>query len=480
MSLDIEGKMLPKLVYVAREKRTHYNHNFKAGALNALIRVSSVISNGPIILTVDCDVYSDNSESVKDAMCCFMDEENGNKIAYVQFPQSSYNVTTHDLYASCFRVPNELEMRGMDANGGPCYIGSGCFHRRHALCGAVYTAFFKQEWYGETTRNENESASVLEERCKPLASCTYEKKTQWGKDVGLLYGYPSEDIVTGLAMQCRGWKSVYLNPERKGFVGVAPTTLLDVLVQHKRWSEGQFSILMSKCCPFLYGYKRIPFALQMAYTLYLLWAPNCLPTLAYVTIPQLCLVKDIPLFPKVSSFWILPFLYVIVSQYIYSLGEFVLCGGSVKGWWNEQRMWLFKRTTSYLLAFLDTLLGKFGFSELGFTVTPKVVDENVLRRYKKHVMEFGSDSGMFIGLAFIAMLNLFGLFWSLKTMVMDSGTRALDHLALQIGVCIVVVWINLPVYEGLFVRKDDGKMPTSVTCNSVILALIACVSIVLF
>ncbi|KAJ0682001.1 putative cellulose synthase (UDP-forming) [Helianthus annuus] len=200
-------------------------------------------------------------------MCCFTDEENGNKIAYVQFPQSSYNITTHDLYASCFRVPNELEMGGMDANGGPCYIGSGCFHRRHALRGAIYTVFFKQEWNGETTRNENESTSVLEERCKPLASCTYEKNTQWGKDVGLLYGYPSEDIVTGLTMQCRGWKSVYLNPERKGFVGIAPTTLLDVLVQHKRWSEGQFSILISKCCPFLYGYKRIPFILQMAYTL---------------------------------------------------------------------------------------------------------------------------------------------------------------------------------------------------------------------
>ncbi|KAI3745334.1 hypothetical protein L1987_58445 [Smallanthus sonchifolius] len=72
------------------------------------IRESSVISNGSIILTVDCDVYSDNSESVRDDMCCFMDEENGNKIGYVQFPQSSYNITTHDMYASCFRVPNEV------------------------------------------------------------------------------------------------------------------------------------------------------------------------------------------------------------------------------------------------------------------------------------------------------------------------------------------------------------------------------------
>ncbi|KAK1424136.1 hypothetical protein QVD17_19453 [Tagetes erecta] len=471
-SLDVEGCILPKLVYVAREKRTHYSHNFKAGALNALIRVSSVISNGPIILTVDCDVYSNNSKSVRDAMCCFMDEENGKKIGYVQFPQSSYNITTHDLYASCFRVPNELEMGGMDANGGPCYIGSGCFFRRNALCGAKYTEIFEAEWNTEHTTNEKESTSVLQERCKPHASCTYEKDTQWGKEIGLMYGFPTEDIVTGLAIQSRGWKSAYLNPKNKGFIGIAPTTLLDVLVQHKRWSEGHLSILISKCCPFLYGYKTIPFTLQMSYTLYLLWAPNCLPTLAYVIIPQLCLLKDIPLFPRVSSIWIVPFLYVIISQYVYSLGEFVSCGGSVKGWWNEQRMWLFKRATSYLIAFLDALLSQFGFSELGFTVTPKVVDEGVLQRYKKDVMEFGSDSGMFTGLVFIAMINVFGLFWGLKRVVMD---RVLDQLVLQIGLCVVVVSISLPVYEGMFVRKDQGKMPLSVTCKSVILAFMTCV-----
>ncbi|KAL8228303.1 hypothetical protein R6Q57_015887 [Mikania cordata] len=474
MSLDIEGQILPKLVYVAREKRPHYSHNFKAGALNTLIRVSSVISNSPIILTIDCDVYSDNSESVRDAMCCFMDEENGNKIAYVQFPESSHNITEHDMYASCFRVPNELEMGGMDANGGPCYIGSGCFHRRTALCGAQYADKLKPEWITENTRNEQESTSVLQKRCKSLASCTCEKDTQWGKEMGLLYGFPTEDVVTGLAMQSRGWKSVYLNPKKKGFVGIAPVTLLDVLVQHKRWSEGQFSILISKCCPFVFGYQKIPFTLQMSYTLYLLWAANSLPTLAYVTVPQLCILKDIPLFPKVSSLWILPFLYVIISQYIYSFGEFVICGGSVKGWLNEQRMWLFKRTTSYLIAFLDALLGQLGFSKLGFTVTPKVVDEDVLQRYKNEVMEFGNDSGMFTGLAFIAVLNVFGLFWCLKTLVMDPGKCVLDRLVLQVGLCVEVVWINLPVYEGLFLRKDAGKVPTSVACNSVILALMAC------
>jgi hypothetical protein len=36
-ALDVEGKELPRLVYVSREKRPGYNHHKKAGAMNALV-----------------------------------------------------------------------------------------------------------------------------------------------------------------------------------------------------------------------------------------------------------------------------------------------------------------------------------------------------------------------------------------------------------------------------------------------------------
>ncbi|WJZ86436.1 hypothetical protein VitviT2T_005890 [Vitis vinifera] len=58
--------------------------------------------------------------------------------------------------------------------------------------------------------------------------------------MGLKYGCPMEDVLTGLSIQCRGWKSIYFTPERKVFLGVAPTTLLQSLIPHKRWSEGDF------------------------------------------------------------------------------------------------------------------------------------------------------------------------------------------------------------------------------------------------
>lgn len=70
--------------------------------------MSSRISNSPIILNVDCDMYSNNSEAARDAMCFFLDEEKGHEIAFVQFPQAFENITKNDIYASSLRVIMEV------------------------------------------------------------------------------------------------------------------------------------------------------------------------------------------------------------------------------------------------------------------------------------------------------------------------------------------------------------------------------------
>jgi len=40
-ALDVEGKELPRLVYISREKRPGYPHHKKAGAMNALVRTKT-------------------------------------------------------------------------------------------------------------------------------------------------------------------------------------------------------------------------------------------------------------------------------------------------------------------------------------------------------------------------------------------------------------------------------------------------------
>ncbi|XP_041025126.1 cellulose synthase-like protein E6 isoform X2 [Juglans microcarpa x Juglans regia] len=430
-AVDIEGQPLPTLVYLAREKRPQYHHNFKAGAMNALIRVSSRISNSPIILNLDCDMYSNNSESVRDAVCFYMDEEKGHEVGFVQFPQSFENITKNDVYGSSLNVIMGVEIPGFDGNGGPLFIGTGCFHRRNALCGQKYSdQECKVNWKEWNGIKIEESAGVLEDTSKVLASCTYEEKyTQWGNEVGLKYGCPVEDVLSGLAVHYRGWRSIYFNPARKGFIGLPPTTLLQSLVQHKRWSE----------------------------------------------VPSLCLLRGISLFPKLLSAWMLPFAFVIIFHRAYSLGEFLWFGGTVQGWWNDQRMWLFRRISSYIFGFLDYILKLVGFSKSAFVVTEKVADDDVSERYEQELMEFGASSPMFTIIATLALVNVFCLVGGMKKVIrMDVQSLVSEPFTLQILLCALLVLINLPVYQGLFLRKDKGRMPTSVTQQSVMFALLAC------
>jgi hypothetical protein len=72
------------------------------------IRVSSVISNSPIIMNVDCDMYSNNCNTIRDALCFFLDEKMGHKIGFVQYPQNYKNLTKNNIYGNSHQVTNQV------------------------------------------------------------------------------------------------------------------------------------------------------------------------------------------------------------------------------------------------------------------------------------------------------------------------------------------------------------------------------------
>ncbi|KAH7283954.1 hypothetical protein KP509_34G032400 [Ceratopteris richardii] len=125
---------LPMLVYVSREKRPGYDHNKKAGAMNALVRASAIMSNGPFILNLDCDHYIYNSQAVREGMC-FMLGSGGENVCYVQFPQRFEGIDPRDRYANHNTVFFDGNMRALDGLQGPMYVGTGCMFRRVALYG---------------------------------------------------------------------------------------------------------------------------------------------------------------------------------------------------------------------------------------------------------------------------------------------------------------------------------------------------------
>lgn len=125
---------LPMLVYVSREKRPGYDHNKKAGAMNALVRASAILSNGAFILNLDCDHYINNCKAIREGMC-FMMDRGGEDICYIQFPQRFEGIDPSDRYANHNTVFFDGNMRALDGVQGPVYVGTGCMFRRFALYG---------------------------------------------------------------------------------------------------------------------------------------------------------------------------------------------------------------------------------------------------------------------------------------------------------------------------------------------------------
>lgn len=132
---DMDDNELPRLVYVSREKRPGYQHHKKAGAENALVRVSAILTNAPFILNLDCDHYINNSKAVREAMCFLMDPQFGRDVCYVQFPQRFDGIDFHDRYANRNTVFFDVNMKGLDGIQGPVYVGTGCCFNRQALYG---------------------------------------------------------------------------------------------------------------------------------------------------------------------------------------------------------------------------------------------------------------------------------------------------------------------------------------------------------
>ncbi|GMH28268.1 hypothetical protein Nepgr_030111 [Nepenthes gracilis] len=167
---------LPMFVYVSREKHPGYDHNKKAGAMNALVRASAILSNGPFILNLDCDHYIYNSLAIREGMC-FMMDRGGDRICYVQFPQRFEGIDPSDRYANHNTVFFDGNMRALDGLQGPVYVGTGCLFQRYALYGFhppranEYTGMFGQ--YKQQAPNiqaQSLDQEDQESEMQPLAS----------------------------------------------------------------------------------------------------------------------------------------------------------------------------------------------------------------------------------------------------------------------------------------------------------------------
>ena len=120
--------------------------------------------------------------------------------------------------------------------------------------------------------------------------------------VGWIYGSTTEDVLTGLTIHGRGWKSAYCSPNPPAFLGCAPSGGPAIMTQQKRWTTGLLEILFSRRSPFFLALQgKLQFRQCLAYLWLMLWGLRSIPELCYAILPAYCIVTSSHFLPKVSA-----------------------------------------------------------------------------------------------------------------------------------------------------------------------------------
>ncbi|XP_073109211.1 cellulose synthase-like protein G3 isoform X2 [Elaeis guineensis] len=464
---DIMGDALPNLIYLSREKNINSPHHFKAGALNTLVRVSSIMTNAPVVLTLDCDMYSNDPQAPLRALCYLLDPAMASNLAYVQFPQHFQGLNEDDIYGGEVKRLFRINPRGVDGFSGPSYVGSNCFFDRRALHPSPLAPLSSHDASEPRDRGSLHLDSVLK-RAHEVASCNYEVGTKWGSTIGFRYGSLVEDYHTGYRLHCEGWKSTFCDPERPAFVGDAPKNLNDALGQVKRWCIGFLEVAISKHNPLTFGIRNASLPVGLCYAYYAYWGSWCIPLTIYAFLPPLALTYQKRLFPEVFDPWFYLYVYLFLAAYITDLVDFLRAKGSIHRWWNDQRIWMVRGLTSHLFGTIQFALNHVGISTPGFNVTSKVIEEEQSERYDKGMFDFGIASPFFVILGTAAIVNLSSFVIGIARAARIEGV--FNEMFLHLFLSGFIVVNCLPIYEAMFLRKDGGKMPGNVTLISILVA----------
>nr|GMC70591.1 cellulose synthase-like protein H1 [Ipomoea batatas] len=465
------GDGVPHLIYISREKRPMHPHHFKAGAINALIRVSGVMTNAPFMLNVDCDFYVNDSKVVLHAMCFFLGVKDEKDVGFVQFPQSFDGGLKNDPYGNQLKILLEYLLR----------------HYTFMLLGKS-TDKDQLEMFGKSKILLLSTTQILSgslypeipifpnslEAAKEVASCGYESGTAWGQKVGLLYGSAAEDTKTGTSIHGKGWKSAYCDPNPPGFLGSAPTGGPAALTQQKRWATGLLEILICKKSPIIWAlFGRLHFRQLLAYLWIMSWPIRPFFEICYALLPAYCIINNSHFQPKINEGAIIIAASIFIIYNLYTLSEYIRAGESLRAWWNNQRMWKVYASGSWLLGFLSGVVKVFGLSETVFEVTKKdhSSDETLDKDGESNVGRFTFDeSPLFVPGTTILLVNMAALFIGF----LDYFKQNNKSRSWSLGEGICSVWVILMYWaflKGLFGKGKYG-IPLSTIVKSVGLALL--------
>jgi cellulose synthase A len=311
---------------------------------------------------------------------------------------------------------------------------------------------------------ESANPSTLIKEAIHVISCGYEEKTEWGKEIGWIYGSVTEDILTGFKMHCRGWRSIYCMPIRPAFKGSAPINLSDRLHQVLRWALGSVEIFLSRHCPLWYGYGggRLKWLQRLSYINTIVYPFTSLPLIAYCCLPAICLLTGKFIIPTLSNAATIWFLGLFISIIVTSVLELRWSGIGIEDWWRNEQFWVIGGVSAHLFAVFQGILKMIAGLDTNFTVTAKATDDT----------EFGELyvfkwTTVLIPPTSILVLNLVGVVAGFSD-ALNSGYESWGPLFGKVFFAMWVIMHLYPFLKGLMGRQN--RTPTIVVLWSVLLA----------
>ncbi|XP_040370074.1 cellulose synthase-like protein H1 isoform X2 [Rosa chinensis] len=496
------NRSVPHLVYLSREKRPKHPHHAKAGAMNVLTRVSGLMTNAPYMLNVDCDMFANSQNIILHAMCMLLGSKNENENAFVQYPQVFYDGLKDDPFGNQMTVLWKYVGQGISGIQGPFYSGTGCVHRRKVIYGLspnyvkVGETNAESMKHGKSADEEllnvfgkeftKSAADALNgkavcpdmltetiEAAYQVAGVGYEYGTHWGKKVGWMYGSTTEDVLTGLSIHNKGWRSIIYAPNPPAFLGCAPTGGPAAMTQQKRWATGLLEILLSKNFP-IFGtlFANLQFRQCLAYFWILSWGLRSVPELCYAALPAYSIITNSHFLPKGQE----PAYYIPIAVFLiynmYTLSEYLRTSLSIRAWWNNQRMGRITTMSAWLFGLLGVILKLLGISETVFEVTRK--DQSTSSDEGTEDTEAGKftfdRSPVFVPPTAMLFMQL----TALATALLRLQPPARDGVgsgSLETMCSVLLVVCLLPFLKGLFGSGKYG-IPLSTIFKSAGLALL--------
>lgn len=296
-----------------------------------------------------------------------------------------------------------------------------------------------------------------------VISCGYEDKTEWGKEVGWIYGSVTEDILTGFKMHCHGWRSIYCIPSRPAFKGSAPINLSDRLHQVLRWALGSVEIFLSRHCPIWYGYGGgLKWLERLSYINATVYPWTSLPLLAYCTLPAVCLLTGKFIIPEISNYASLWFIALFVCIITTGVLEMRWSGVGIDDWWRNEQFWVIGGVSAHLFALFQGLLKVLAGVDTNFTVTSKGGDDGEFSD-----LYLFKWTNLLIPPTTLLVINIIGVIAGLS----DAINNGYDSWGPLFGKMFFAFWVIVHLYpflKGLMGRQN--RTPTIVVVWSVLLA----------